>query len=156
MFLPTSLLLHGLYLIRALGSAQSMGSRTRSSLGTTIECPSLPLHSSGFLSFPLSPWMTMHWPFLTERGERLEQVKCLYMLEPAVLAVNPRALSCVNLHTCWNFSPGPDRHSSQPSPPQSRPLASPQGPLHLPALLTSLSRLGEGLFSITVGEQTPW
>lgn len=102
--LPTSLLLHGLCLIRALGSTQSMGSRTGTSLGTSVECPSLPIHFSGFLSFPLSPWMTVCWSFLSERGERPEQVKCLYVLEPAVLSVNPRALSCVNLHTCWNLS----------------------------------------------------
>lgn len=39
--LPTNLLLHGLCLIRALASAQSMGSRSRSSLGTTVECSGL-------------------------------------------------------------------------------------------------------------------
>lgn len=101
--LPTSLLPCGLCLIRALGSAQSMGSRTGSSLGTTVECPGLPTRFSVFLSFPLSLWMTVCWPFLSERGERPEQVKCMYVLEPAVLSVNPRALSCVNLHTCWNL-----------------------------------------------------
>lgn len=99
--------------------------------------------------------MTVRWPFLTER-ERLEQVKCLYELEPAVLAVNPRALSCVSLHSAGAYSsPGPDCHSSQPSPPQSRPIASPRGPLHLPALLTSLSQWGGGALQHHCGGTDP-
>lgn len=47
--------------------------------------------TSGFLSLPLSPWMSMCCPLPAQRGERQEQVRCLCP-ELAVLDVNPRVL----------------------------------------------------------------
>ena len=54
--------------------------------------------------FPTEPLDDRMLAFPLRERREAGTGEVLYVLEPAVLAVNPRTLSCVNLHMCWNLS----------------------------------------------------